>query len=162
LSEKALSLPPFYVMEVLERAQELERAGRSIVHLEVGEPDFPTPAHICDAAGKAMCSGDTKYTHSLGLQSLREAIVDRYNRKFGLDLGPDQVIVDVHQQQELHRSSSGTPAVCRCRRSRHSAGVGGSPGVDLPQPRSSSRQWGHPVPATAVRKHEEARRCDAW
>ncbi len=93
ISQKAQALPPFYVMEVLERAQELECAGRTIVHLEVGEPDFPTPAHICEAAGKALCAGETKYTHSLGLLPLREAIVNNYNKKFKLDLGPEQVIV---------------------------------------------------------------------
>ncbi len=88
-----MALPPFYVMEVLERAQELEREGRNIVHLEVGEPDFKTPAHICEAASKALLAGETKYTHSLGLLSLREAIADTYNKKFGLDVGVDQVIV---------------------------------------------------------------------
>jgi len=81
-------------MEVLERAQELERAGRSIIHLEVGEPDFPTPAHISEAASRALRAGETKYTHSMGLLALREAIVDTYNGKFGLDLTPDQVIVN--------------------------------------------------------------------
>lgn len=93
ISQKALALPPFYVMEVLERAQELERDGRSVIHLEVGEPDFPTPAHVCEAASKAMCAGETKYTHSLGLLPLREAIVDHYDRKFGVDLVPEQIIV---------------------------------------------------------------------
>lgn len=93
ISQKALALPPFYVMEVLERAQEMERQGRSVIHLEVGEPDFPTPAHICEAVNKALCAGETKYTHSLGLLQLREAIVDNYNRKFGPDLVPEQVIV---------------------------------------------------------------------
>lgn len=94
LSPKASKLPPFYVMEVLERAQELERAGRSIIHLEVGEPDFPTPAHICEAASRALKAGETKYTHSMGLLALREAIVDTYNKKFGLDLKADQVIIN--------------------------------------------------------------------
>lgn len=93
VSRKAMTLPPFYVMEVLERAQELERAGRNIIHLEVGEPDFPTPAHICEAASKALLAGETKYTHSLGLLSLREAIAETYNRKFGLDVTADRVIV---------------------------------------------------------------------
>jgi (5-formylfuran-3-yl)methyl phosphate transaminase len=93
VSHKAMTLPPFYVMEVLERAQELERAGRNIVHLEVGEPDFPTPAHISEAASKALLAGETKYTHSLGLLSLREAIADTYNERFGLDVSADRVIV---------------------------------------------------------------------
>ncbi|BAI61913.1 putative aspartate aminotransferase [Methanocella paludicola SANAE] len=94
LSPKASKLPPFYVMEVLERAQELERSGRSIIHLEVGEPDFPTPAHIVEAANEALGRGDTKYTHSMGLLELREAIVGSYKEKFGVDISPDQVIVN--------------------------------------------------------------------
>lgn len=93
LSRTAGDLPPFIVMDVLERAQELERSGRNIIHLEVGEPDFPTPAHICEAAGKALQAGETKYTHSLGLLQLREAVAETYNRKFGLALSPEQVIV---------------------------------------------------------------------
>jgi (5-formylfuran-3-yl)methyl phosphate transaminase len=94
LSPKASKLPPFYVMEVLERAQELERSGRNIVHLEVGEPDFPTPPHIVEAAEEALRRGATKYTHSLGLVELREAIVERYKEKFGVDISPGQVIVN--------------------------------------------------------------------
>ncbi|WP_424357586.1 pyridoxal phosphate-dependent aminotransferase [Methanocella sp. MCL-LM] len=93
LSEKAMGLPPFIVMDVLERAQALERSGRNIVHLEVGEPDFPTPSHICEAAEKALKRGETKYTHSLGLLALREAVAEYYNGKFGLDLRADQVII---------------------------------------------------------------------
>jgi aspartate/methionine/tyrosine aminotransferase len=93
ITEKVKKLPPFYVMEVLERAQELERSNRDIVHLEVGEPDFPTPRHICEAASKALLNGETKYTHSLGLLQLRVAVVRYYNEKFGLELSPDQVII---------------------------------------------------------------------
>ena len=93
ITEKAKKLPPFYVMEVLERAQELERSDRHIVHLEVGEPDFPTPRHICEAAGRALSQGETKYTHSLGLLQLREAVTVYYNGKFGLDITPDRVII---------------------------------------------------------------------
>jgi aspartate aminotransferase len=80
-------------MEVLERAQDLERAGKSIIHLEIGEPDFPTAPHICEAALQALKAGETKYTHSLGLPQLREAVAEYYNRKFSLDLSPQQVIV---------------------------------------------------------------------
>jgi (5-formylfuran-3-yl)methyl phosphate transaminase len=93
LSKKSEDIPPFYVMEVLESAQALEAEGRNIVHLEVGEPDFPTAPHICEAACDAIGKGLTKYTHSQGLLSLREAIVEYYHQKFGVDLSPDQVIV---------------------------------------------------------------------
>lgn len=93
LSKKTEDIPPFYVMEVLESAQVLETEGRHIIHLEVGEPDFPTAPHICEAACSAINRGSTKYTHSQGLPALREAIVESYNNKFGLDLNPNQVIV---------------------------------------------------------------------
>jgi aspartate/methionine/tyrosine aminotransferase len=93
LSKKSEDIPPFYVMEVLESAQALEAEGRCIIHLEVGEPDFPTPPHICEAACAAIARGSTKYTHSQGLLALREAIVESYHSKFGVDLSPDQVII---------------------------------------------------------------------
>ncbi|WP_440954392.1 pyridoxal phosphate-dependent aminotransferase [Methanosarcina sp. Mfa9] len=93
LSKKSEDIPPFYVMEVLESAQALEAEGRNIIHLEIGEPDFPTAHHICEAATAAMARGNTKYTHSQGLLSLREAIVESYRQKFGVNLSPEQVIV---------------------------------------------------------------------
>jgi aspartate/methionine/tyrosine aminotransferase len=80
-------------MEVLERAQELERSGRNIIHMEVGEPDFPTAPHINQAAINALKGGETKYTHSLGLPLLREAVARSYNNKFNLELDPNQVII---------------------------------------------------------------------
>ncbi|MGB8217021.1 MAG: pyridoxal phosphate-dependent aminotransferase [Candidatus Methanoperedens sp.] len=92
-SRKSEKIPPFYVMEVLERAQELERAGKSIIHLEIGEPDFPTAPHICEAAFNALKAGETKYTHSLGLPELREAVAQYYNRKFGLEISQQQVVI---------------------------------------------------------------------
>ena len=92
-SQKAARIPPFYVMEVLERAQEMERSGRNIIHFEVGEPDFPTAPHICEAAYSALRAGETKYTHSMGLPQLRQAIADYYKRKFNIELSPEQVIV---------------------------------------------------------------------
>jgi len=93
LSEKVSNIPPFYVMEVLERAQQLEEEGRSIVHLEIGEPDFPTAEHICKAAAEAMCTGNTKYTHSQGLVELRQAIAKSYKNRFDVDVDPNQIIV---------------------------------------------------------------------
>jgi len=93
LSKKSEDIPPFYVMEVLESAQALEAEGRHIIHLEVGEPYFPTAPHICEAACVAIGRGSTKYTHSLGFLPLREAIVESYHHKFGVDLSPNQIIV---------------------------------------------------------------------
>jgi (5-formylfuran-3-yl)methyl phosphate transaminase len=92
-AERAKDIPSFIVMDVLEKAQELEREGRHIVHMEIGEPDFPTPACICEAAEKAIRDGHTHYTHSLGLIELREAICRDYLEKYGVAVHPDQVIV---------------------------------------------------------------------
>jgi len=93
ITDRARNIPSFIVMDVLERAQELERQGRDIVHLEIGEPDFPTPECICEAARKAIKDGHTHYTHSLGLIELREAICQHYLEHYGVKVGPDQVIV---------------------------------------------------------------------
>ncbi len=83
----------FIVMDVLERAHELERKGIRVIHLEVGEPDFDTPACIKNAICKAMDSGETHYTHSLGLLELREAICEHYHDHYGVNVSPDQVLV---------------------------------------------------------------------
>jgi aspartate/methionine/tyrosine aminotransferase len=93
ITRKAREIPPFIVMDVLERAHELERQGRPIIHLEIGEPDFPTPTCICNAAKAAIDRGDTHYTHSLGIIELREAICEHYGAKYGVTLEPERVIV---------------------------------------------------------------------
>jgi (5-formylfuran-3-yl)methyl phosphate transaminase len=83
----------FIVMDVLERAHELERQGVNVIHLEVGEPDFDTPACIKSAICKAMDEGQTHYTHSLGVFELREAICEHYHEQYGVTVSPDQVLV---------------------------------------------------------------------
>jgi aspartate/methionine/tyrosine aminotransferase len=93
ISTKARQIPPFIVMDVLEKAQELEREGEHIIHLEVGEPDFDTPECISEAGYRAICDGKTHYTHSLGLIELREAIAEDYWRKYRVKVSPDQVLV---------------------------------------------------------------------
>jgi aspartate/methionine/tyrosine aminotransferase len=92
-SLRASSIEPFLAMEVLERALELSRAGRSIVHLEVGEPDFAPPACAVEAAEAALAAGDTHYTDSRGLRELREAIALDAGRRAGRALDPERVIV---------------------------------------------------------------------
>ena len=93
VSRRARDIPPFIVMDVLERAQELERAGRSIVHLEVGEPDFDTPRCIKEAALRALEENQTHYTHSLGLIELRRAIAEHYRRRYGVEVDPGRILV---------------------------------------------------------------------
>jgi len=93
ITKRAEEIRPFIVMDVLERAQELEKQGEHIIHLEVGEPDFDTPACIREAGERALREGKTHYTHSLGLLELREAICEQYQKKYGVNIAPDQIIV---------------------------------------------------------------------
>lgn len=79
--------------EVLARARELERQGRDVVHLEIGEPDFATPRFICDAATEALHGGYTHYGPAAGLPEVREAIAGYVSRTRGLDYGAEHVVV---------------------------------------------------------------------
>jgi aspartate/methionine/tyrosine aminotransferase len=93
ISKRTEEMTSFIVMDVLERAQELEREGARIIHLEVGEPDFDAPACVKEAACKALEDGYTHYTHSLGAYELREAICEYYQSRYQVSLDPGQVIV---------------------------------------------------------------------
>lgn len=93
ISKRAESITPFIVMEVLERAREMEALGIDIIHLEVGEPDFDIPAAVKAATRKALDEGLTHYTHSLGDPGLREAISEHYLETYGVSVKPDQVVV---------------------------------------------------------------------
>ena len=75
---RSARVQPFYVMELLEKAQVLEAQGKHVVHMEIGEPDFTTPTVVKEAALKAIEEGRTFYTHSLGLKALRERIAAHY------------------------------------------------------------------------------------
>jgi len=91
--KRPIDIPPFLVMEVLERAQELERQGRDIIHLEVGEPDFPTPDCIKEAAYRALRDGETHYSASVGILPLREAVCEYFHARYGVGITPDRVVI---------------------------------------------------------------------
>ncbi|MCA1760214.1 MAG: aminotransferase class I/II-fold pyridoxal phosphate-dependent enzyme, partial [Bacteroidales bacterium] len=93
ITQKANDIKPFIVMEVLEKAAEMERRGINVIHLEVGEPDFDVPPCVFDAVAKAFAEGRTHYTHSLGDPELREEIAKRYYYIYGIKISPDQIIV---------------------------------------------------------------------
>ncbi len=93
VAERAANMPPFIVMDVLERAGAMAREGIDIVHLEVGEPDFGTPACILEAVKAALDQGHTHYTHSLGDIVLREAVCSHYEKTYRVSVHPDQVII---------------------------------------------------------------------
>lgn len=83
----------FIAMDVLEKAQEMERTGIDVIHLEVGEPDFDVPECVREAVCRAVTDGHTHYTHSLGMIELREAISDYYRRSYDVSVDPDRVVV---------------------------------------------------------------------
>lgn len=87
-AKRMAAINPFRVVEVMERAWAAEAAGRRIVHFEVGEPDFGTPAAVAEAATDAIAGGLVKYTSSLGIAPLRAAIARYYGDRFGVDLDP--------------------------------------------------------------------------
>lgn len=93
VSKKALDIPPFIVMDVLEKAQSLQAAGQDVIHLEVGEPDFDTPECVKQAAIRAMVNNHTHYTHSLGLIELRRAIAKFYQQQHNAQVDPEQILL---------------------------------------------------------------------
>ena len=86
-------IEPFHVMEVQTAARALEAAGRSVVHMEIGEPDFPTPAPVIAAAQRAIADGGIFYTSALGLPALRTAIARHYADHYGVAIAPERVMV---------------------------------------------------------------------
>ncbi len=93
ISKRASKFTSFIVMDVMAKAEELERRGENVIHMEVGEPDFPTPKVITKAANEALLNNKTRYTHALGLLELRQAICDFYLKEYGVKITPDQVLV---------------------------------------------------------------------
>jgi len=93
LAERMARIESESAFEVLVRARALEAEGRDIIHLEIGEPDFPTPRHIIEAAKQALDDGWTKYGPPQGLPALREAIAAEVSRTRGICVGPERVCV---------------------------------------------------------------------
>jgi len=93
LAARVNSIEPFYVMEMVKEAAALEREGRDIIHMSIGEPDFTAPEAVIAAAADALRRGVTQYTPALGLGALREAIAGHYQDHYGLSIDPARVIV---------------------------------------------------------------------
>ncbi len=92
-ASRLADIAPFHVMELMARAQALEAEGRSIIHLEVGEPDFATAGPILEAARRFLSGGHVHYTAALGLRQLRETISGFYHTRYGLDVSPARIVV---------------------------------------------------------------------
>ena len=93
VAARMADIAPFHVMDILARARALEAQGRDIIHLEIGEPDFPTPAPIVEAGVAALRAGHTHYTGALGLPELRSAIAGFYAQRWNATINPARVIV---------------------------------------------------------------------
>ena len=89
VSQRAQDVTPFIAMDVLERANELE----DVVHLEVGEPDFEPPDRVIETAVESLRNGNTHYTSARGKLSLRRAIAAHYDREYGVEVDPEQIVV---------------------------------------------------------------------
>ncbi len=93
LSSFASSIPPFHVMELLARAHALQSAGRDIIHMEVGEPDFPTPSPVLTSAERFLARGEVRYTQATGLPELRAAISRFYETRMKASVSPERIII---------------------------------------------------------------------
>ncbi|GAA0703326.1 pyridoxal phosphate-dependent aminotransferase [Marinobacterium maritimum] len=92
-TERAREIDSFKVMDLLKRAAELDAAGHDVVHMEAGEPDFPTAEPIVAAAQAALVAGHTRYTPAGGIPQLRESIAAFYQQRYGVSITPQQVLV---------------------------------------------------------------------
>ena len=92
-ASRLAGIEPFHVMELLARAKALESEGRDVIHMEVGEPDFPTPAPMIAAAQAHLANGNVFYTPALGLPQLREAIAEHYRARYAVDVPASRIVV---------------------------------------------------------------------
>ena len=93
LSHRVENITPFYVMELLQRAKQLQAQGRDIIHMEVGEPDFPTPPAIIKAGVEYLKTGQIKYTPAAGIPELREKIAAFYQSRYDLKVVPERILI---------------------------------------------------------------------
>ena len=93
VAERMRGISSFYVMELLQRAKQLEQQGRDIIHMEIGEPDFATPQAVLEAGQAFMQGGEVKYTAAAGLPELRRSIADYYQTQYGVKLDPKRVFI---------------------------------------------------------------------
>ncbi|MDO4570090.1 MAG: pyridoxal phosphate-dependent aminotransferase [Planctomycetia bacterium] len=102
LSRRIKALEPSATMTMAAKAKELKASGRKVLSLSLGEPDFNTPRHICDAAVQAMMDGKTRYTVASGIPELKEAVCKSYNARHGLNYAPANVTVGNGAKHCLH------------------------------------------------------------
>lgn len=102
LARRTHDIEPFHVMELLAKARQLEAQGRDIVHMEIGEPDFPTAEPIIRAGIESLQAGKTHYTPAVGLLALRQAISEFYRQRYGVNIEPERILITPGSSGALH------------------------------------------------------------
>lgn len=108
IAKRLDKIKPSATLALAAKAQELKAAGKDVIGLSVGEPDFDTPKHICDAAKEAMDKGQTRYTPVAGTPVLRQAIADKFKRENNLTYTPEQIVVGTGGKQILYNAFMAT------------------------------------------------------
>ena len=103
-ARRLAALEPSATLAMAARAAALAAAGKDVIDLSVGEPDFPTPAHVCRAAEEAIRAGKTKYTPAAGIPALRAAVADDYGKRTGIAVAPAQVVISNGAKHALHNA----------------------------------------------------------
>ncbi|MEW8522301.1 MAG: pyridoxal phosphate-dependent aminotransferase [Candidatus Thiodiazotropha endolucinida] len=93
IARRMQRIAPFYVMDLLAQARRMEAEGRSVIHMEIGEPDFDTPAPVVAEGQAVLASGDIHYTPAKGLAALRQAIANHYRDQYTTEIDPGRVVV---------------------------------------------------------------------
>jgi aspartate aminotransferase len=104
ISNRARSLSPSLTLALISKTKALRAAGRDIVSFGAGEPDFPTPKNVRDAAIRAIDAGHTKYTETAGILGLRRAIVDHYREKWNLQYEPNDALVTTGAKHAIYNA----------------------------------------------------------
>ena len=107
VAQRAANIKPSPTLAVTAKAAELKAAGRDIIALSAGEPDFDTPEHIKEAAVKAIRDGKTKYTAAGGMPELKQAVADKFRRENKLDYQPDQILVSCGAKTQYLQRDAG-------------------------------------------------------
>ena len=102
LSSKALAVKSSSTLEISAKAKALKSKGIDVVTFGAGEPDFPTPENICNAAIKAIKEGKTKYTAASGIPELKKAVSDKFKEFNHVDYSPEQIVISNGGKQTLH------------------------------------------------------------
>src|SRR5437870_12392868 len=108
ISKLASSIQPSATLAAAAKARQLKAEGIQVFDFSLGEPDFPTPEHICQAAVKAMRDGHTHYTPANGIPELRAAIARWYQKTYGIRYSADQVIVSNGAKHSIHNALAAT------------------------------------------------------